>query len=487
MGLPSEENEKRADGGDGAQRTPPRELQFASTTQIWKNALVVSLGFMFLFTSFQSLSNLQSSLYDKGDDSLGTAGMSVIYGALIVSCMLVPSALIDRLGCKWTVVVSMCCYVLYMVANFYARWYTIIPASVFVGLGAAPLWSAKCAYLTDASLDYARKTGDTPDGAVNTFFGFFFLFFQTSQIWGNTISSTILSQRPENASEVNVTDAMLATCGANWSPALTENGNETNPNLQGPEMSQIYMLAGVYTGCACLGILIVAVFLDQLPSERGKKRSGGCVFSGRLLVATFMHMRDTRQLLLIPLTMYSGLEQAFITGDYTKAFVGCPLGIWNIGYIMICYGIVDSLCSFGFGRLVQLIGRVPFFVFGAALSFGLHAAFYVWLPSPNQEILIYVFAGLWGMTDAIWQTQINALYGVLFKENAEAGFANYRLWESLGFTIAFAYAGHIGVAYKLAVLIGVLALGMAGYLVIEVRARQSGTGNVSIEYKAESH
>ena len=47
-----------------------------------------------------------------------------------------------------------------------------------------------------------------------------------------------------------------------------------------------------------------------------------------------------------------------------QAYVSCSLGIWNIGYIMIVYGVVDAICSFGFGRLVQYVGHIPFFVLG---------------------------------------------------------------------------------------------------------------------------
>ena len=53
-------------------------------------------------------------------------------------------------------------------------------------------------------------------------------------------------------------------------------------------------------------------------------------------------------------------------------------------------------------------------------------------------LVVYVMAGMWGIGDGIWQTQINALYGVLFYSQEEAAFSNYRLWESLGFVISFA-------------------------------------------------
>lgn len=34
-------------------------------------------------------------------------------------------------------------------------------------------------------------------------------------------------------------------------------------------------------------------------------------------------------------------------------------------------------------------------------------AFLYWKPNPNQLAVFFVFPGLWGMADAVWQTQIN--------------------------------------------------------------------------------
>ena len=42
----------------------------------------------------------------------------------------------------------MLCYTFYMAAQFYPAFETLIPAAVVIGFGAAPLWIAKCAYLT---------------------------------------------------------------------------------------------------------------------------------------------------------------------------------------------------------------------------------------------------------------------------------------------------------------------------------------------------
>ena len=60
-----------------------------------------------------------------------------------------------------------------------------------------------------------------------------------------------------------------------------------------------------------------------------------------------------------------------------------------------------------------------------------------------------------------------AFYGVIFSSNEEAAFSNYRLWESTGYIIAYAYSNVICVDVKIYILIGILAAGMIGYLAIE--------------------
>lgn len=147
------------DKEEGAQLTPAQRKK--EKRKITKNVYVISLGFLFLFTAFQSLQNLQSSLNKV--EGLGLASLSVIYGALILSCIFVPPFVIGRLGCKWTLVLSMTGYVLYTVANYYARWGTLIPASIIIG-------------------EYMKKTLFL-DKTVNSlpFFSYFFLIVEPSE------------------------------------------------------------------------------------------------------------------------------------------------------------------------------------------------------------------------------------------------------------------------------------------------------------------
>lgn len=83
-----------------------------------KNVLVISFGFLLLFTAYGGLQSLQSSLYSE--EGLGVAALSTIYGGMLLSSMFLPPVLIGKLGCKWTLVLAMCCYVAFSLGNFYA-------------------------------------------------------------------------------------------------------------------------------------------------------------------------------------------------------------------------------------------------------------------------------------------------------------------------------------------------------------------------------
>lgn len=155
--------------------------------RILKNVSAVSFAFMIQFTAFQGTANLQSSINAK--DGLGTVSLSAIYAALVVSCIFVPTFVIKRLTVKWTLCLSMLCYAPYIGSQFYPRFYTLVPAGVILGIGAAPMWASKATYLTQVAGVYAKLTDQAVDGIIVRFFGFFFLAWQTAELWGNLISS----------------------------------------------------------------------------------------------------------------------------------------------------------------------------------------------------------------------------------------------------------------------------------------------------------
>lgn len=47
-----------------------------------------------------------------------------------------------------------------------------------------------------------------------------------------------------------------------------------------------------------------------------------------------------------------------------QSYTTCALGIQFVGYVMICFGAADALCSVLFGRLARHTGRTVLFALG---------------------------------------------------------------------------------------------------------------------------
>ncbi|KAM8952964.1 protein unc-93 homolog A-like [Pelodytes ibericus] len=425
-----------------------------------KNMLVLSFGILFLYTAYAGLMTLQSSL--NHDQGLGVASLSIMYGSLTISSMFLPAILMKKLGSKWTIVASMGCYISFTLGNFYASWPTLISTSILLGIGGAPLWAAKSAYITEIGSKAAQLTGKAIKDVVNQYFGIFFFICQTCRIWGNLISSLVFHLTPDAGDSLDGLNHSV--CGAGHCPT----DSLTSGNVTGPEPSKtvLYTLLGAYTGCGIIAILMISIFLDTISSENeSQEKETQSICS--LLFATFKQLKDKRQCLLIILTVFSGLEQGFITGDYTRDYVTCAIGIRMVGFVIICFGVPNAICSAVFGKLSEYTGRISLFILGAVINIGCIIALLVWRPHADQIVWFFVLSGVWGISDAVWQTQLSSLYGVLFEKNKEAAFANFCLWESIGFVIAFGYSTALCVYMKLYILLCVIVLGIAMYGVVE--------------------
>lgn len=143
---------------------------------IMKNIILISLAFFCNFTAYGGLGKLQSSLHRV--EGMGTICQSVTYATLVISCLFVPKPFISLVGHKWAMTISYSGYLLWMAANGYAVWGTMVTTSILVGLTAAPLWTAQCSYFTRVAVRYAKLSGETEDAVVARFFGIFFMFFQ---------------------------------------------------------------------------------------------------------------------------------------------------------------------------------------------------------------------------------------------------------------------------------------------------------------------
>lgn len=451
--------ERRRKATSGSIQMHPKEKW-----RILKNVSAISCAFMLQFTAFQGAANLQSSINAEG--GLGTLSLSTVFAALVISCIFVPSIMIKTLTVKWTLCVAMCCYIPYIAAQFYPTFYTLIPTAVILGIGGAPMWAAESTYITQAASVYAKLTDQPVDAIIVRFFGFFYFAWQMADTWGNLISSLVLSS-PAHGSAIETNSTGYDHCGANFCPLTS--------SAEGTEVSvEIYEIMGIYIACIILAVLLIAIFVDPL-TRYGEKRKGERrnstteELSGlQLLAATFVQLKKPYQLLLIPMTIYIGIEQAFVMADFTQSYVACAMGVQNIGFVIMCFGILNAICSPLFGSVMKYVGRATLIAFGTLVHIGTQVFLLTWKPHPDSPLLFFVASGLWGVGDAVWQTQINGLYGALFRRNKEAAFSNYRLWESVGFVAAYAYSTALCSDIKLYIQLGLLAFGIFLYVIVEL-------------------
>ena len=161
----------------------------ASKWKYRKNFAIICVSFILVFTAFRSVQNLQTSLNHPG--RLGTIAMTCVHGTMFITCLFAP-AFINKLTAKWTMVLGLMFYALWIAANLYPHFYTLIPTSIGVGLGQTLAWTSQVSYISRLATDYAHVSKEISDHEIYKFNGIFLACFQTTHIWGNLVSSLML-------------------------------------------------------------------------------------------------------------------------------------------------------------------------------------------------------------------------------------------------------------------------------------------------------
>lgn len=131
--------------------------------RIIKNLVVISCTFVLLFSAYDGLSMLQSTM--NGKQGIGSASQAVVvYFTFAVSSLLLPKYTIKKLGCKMTLFVGTVLYLPYLAANLYPTWITMMSSAVLIGIGAGILWASQCTYFDEAAGIYCKLVEDCKQG-----------------------------------------------------------------------------------------------------------------------------------------------------------------------------------------------------------------------------------------------------------------------------------------------------------------------------------
>lgn len=112
-------------------------------------------------------------------------------------------------------------------------------------------------------------------------------------------------------------ERVASFCGAAYCPT-SENGAKvilTSP----PDHEKIVTLSGIFLALMISACIIVVLFVDPLKRyEIGRKGPGSDISGFQLMAVTLKQLLNLKQVLLLPITMFIGAEQAFIAADFTS-------------------------------------------------------------------------------------------------------------------------------------------------------------------------
>lgn len=269
------------------------------------NLFVFSISYFLVYTGFWTLSTLQSTM--NAQEGMGDDSQAVIYVCSLVTCLLLPTYMIGKFGCKNILVVGAITCTLSMASNMYLRWDTLMIASVLYGVANGPNIAAQAFYIDEMATRFQTTMEGQSEFIMALFFGLFMFFGQSTQIWGNLISYYVLRSDRPIPPPLNSTD-----CGINFRPSA----NDTNKNLDPPTENQRFMLVGIYVAMGCLAVIILGFFLEPLKNDLQETK--GCRTILDRLLSAFKFLKNPYRLLLIPLSVYIGMEGPFYTNEVTQ-------------------------------------------------------------------------------------------------------------------------------------------------------------------------
>ena len=74
---------------------------------------------------------------------------------------------------------------------------------------------------------------------------------------------------------------------------------------------------------------------------------------------------------------------------------------------MIAFGLSDSIFSIFLGKIIQWTGRPAVITFGFLINIAVLVFFLLWRVDKDQIYVFYIGAAFWGISDSVWQTQVN--------------------------------------------------------------------------------
>ncbi|KAH8420785.1 hypothetical protein KR222_005117 [Zaprionus bogoriensis] len=413
--------------------------------------IILGFGFMFVFTAFQTICNIEKIILDsisQEDPSFkgeGYTSLAIIYLFFSLSNWLAPSFM-SFTGPRVAMIVGALTYTGFMITFLFPSTALLYIGSAIIGLGAAITWTGQGTYLARCSNSETISRNS----------GIFWALLQCSMFFGNLFVYYQFQDK-------------------------THIDKDTR-NL----------VIGVLTAVAGLGIVFLAA-LRFMPNNADQdneleQKQSGCGQAVYALKAAGKLFCTKKMLLLSLAFFYTGLELSFFSGvfgssiGFTTKIASTPKEI--VGLVGICIGAGEVFGGGFFGILASKttrFGRDPIVIAGYILHMAAYFMTYINLPNsapfkdttdisyldPPSASMALVCAFLLGLGDACINTQVYSMLGGEYVNNAVGAFALFKFMQSVAAAISFFYSAFLGLYVQLAILVVFGTVGTVAFVIVE--------------------
>ncbi|KAF9806441.1 hypothetical protein SFRURICE_001236 [Spodoptera frugiperda] len=420
------------------------------------NVIILGFGFMFVFTAFQTMGNIEKTVLDSishddpGFTGDGYTSLAIIYATLAICNWMAPS-IITITGPRGAMFIGGLTYLFFIVTFLFPRTWLLYVASVLIGAGAAAIWTGQGNYLT------LNSDADT----ISRNSGVFWAMLQCSMFFGNLFVFIKFQGKTQIDAETRnvVFGALTGVCAVGLVFLMLLRPAKRMPNIEDAKGE------------------IVTHEVQESPLD---------AFKGALKLFC------TRDMLLLSVTfIYTGVELSFFSGVYSPS-IGFTLSMGEnakqlVGLSGVFIGMGEVLGGALFGILGSKTtrwGRDPIVIMGYFIHLGSFFLIFINLPTvapfgdtnevsyitPSPQLAMFC-SFLLGFGDACFNTQIYSILGGNYSDNSTSAFALFKFTQSLAAAACFFYSSKALLSVQLMIL-GVLAtLGTACFCRVEWAAR----------------
>lgn len=414
------------------------------------NVILVGLGFMLVFTAFQTMGNIQKTILasvqldDPDFDGKAYYSLAIIYVSFSLFNWTAPS-IISVIGPRLSMVIGAGAYTLYMLQFVVPQGWLLYLCSAILGIGAAFIWTGQGNYLT---LNSTKEN-------ISRYSGIFWCLLQLSLFIGNTFVYFTF----RGLEEINKTVRIFV----------------------------ILTLSSVGVGGLLILLFLPKATRDDETEATDKPESPWSAFVGAVkLFCTF-------NMLLLSITfIYTGLELGFWSGVYSSC-IGFTKALPNRKELVGMSGIFMGLGEIIGGGLFGILGnktvrygREPIIAAGFVIHVASFIIIYLNLPdeSPfydtfgcaiicSSPFLAILCSFLLGLGDSFYNTQIYAMLGSVYADSSAPAFAIFKFTQCVGASASFIYAESLGLYWQLRILLITVLIGTVSIIIVELRVKKS--------------